>query len=153
MRLLLRRRVPSLGNIGDIVDVKKGYGRNYLIPHGKAVPVTVENLRSIELEKLSLAKLEQERRAAVEIIATELQRNSVTIKMRAKDDGELYGSVTDRMISEAYARLDIEFDHRCVGIDEPIRTVGTHNAKVQLDRDLDIVVNAKIIVVEEKEKK
>lgn len=150
MRLLLRRHIPKLGNIGDVVEVKNGYGRNYLIPEGIAVPVTVENLRRIEIEKLSLAKLEAERRAALEVIATEIQRNSVTIKMRAQDEGELYGSVSERMVAESYAKLDIEFDHKCVVLSTPIKELGTYNAEVHLDREMGIVANAKIIVMEER---
>lgn len=153
MRLLLRKYIPSLGNIGDIVEVKAGHGRNYLIPEGYAVPVTVENLRRIEIEKLSLVKLEQERRAAIDIIASEIQRNSVTIKQRANENGELYGSVNERMISEAYAKLDIEFDYRCVVLTEAIRSIGTFNAEIHLDKDMGIVANAKVIVMEEKDKK
>lgn len=153
MRLLLRRHVRDLGTIGEIVDVKAGYGRNYLIPEGIAVPVTVENLRQIELEKLSLVKLENERRAALDIIGAEIQRNSVTIKMRAQDTGELYGSVTERMISDAYAKLDIEFDHKGVELAEPIKELGTYNAVVHLDRDMEITANAKIIIMEEKDRK
>lgn len=151
MRLLLRRHVKSLGNIGDIVDVKNGYGRNYLIPHGYAVPVTVDNLRQIEIEKLNLARMEQEKRAAYEILAREIQRNSVTIKMRATETGELYGSVSERMISDAYKKLNIDFDYKCVQLEETIKNVGDYNAAIVLDKDLDIRCHAKIIVVEEGE--
>lgn len=150
MRLLLRRNVAKLGKIGEIVDVKNGYGRNYLIPEGLAVPVTVDNLRRIELEKLSILKLEEERRAALEVLASEIQRNSVTIKMRATDAGELYGSVNERMISEAYAKLEIEFDHKCVVLNETIKEIGVYNAEIHLDRDMGIMANAKIHVMEER---
>jgi large subunit ribosomal protein L9 len=153
MRLLLRRHIPKLGTIGDIVEVKAGHGRNYLIPEGIAVPVTVENLRQIEIEKLSLVKVEQERCAALDVIASEIQRNSITIKQRANDNGELYGSVNERMISESYAKLDIEFDYRCVVLVEAIKSIGTFNAEIHLDKERNILANAKIIVMEEKEKK
>lgn len=146
MRLLLRRYVKTLGNIGDIVEVKKGYGRNYLIPKGIAVPVTVENLRRIEIEKLTLAKLEEERRGAFEIIAREIQRNSVTIKVNAKENGELYGSVNERMIAEAYHKLDIDFHYKCVLLEEAIKSIGDYSAEIVLDRELEIRAQAKIIV-------
>lgn len=151
MRLLLRRHVKKLGNIGDIVEVKAGYGRNYLIPEGYAVPVTVENLRTIEIEKLSLAKLETERRSALDIVAQEIQRNSVTIKAQADADGNLYGSVSERMIAEAYNKLDIEFDYKCVILHDAIKSVGDYNAEILLDKDLEISAQAKIIVAAEGE--
>jgi large subunit ribosomal protein L9 len=150
MRLLLRRHIPTLGQIGDIVEVKNGHGRNYLIPEGIAVPVTVENLRQIEIEKLTLVKLEQDRRSALDVIGAEIQRNSVTIKQRANENAQLFGSVTERMIAEAYAKLDIEFDYRFVVLTEAIKTLGTFNAEVHLDKEMGIVANAKVIVMEEK---
>jgi len=150
MRLLLRKHLPKLGTIGEIVDVKPGYGRNFLIPGGYALPVTSDNLRRIELERLSLARMESERSAAFDIIAKEIQRNSVTIRARVQEDDEsLYGSINERMISEAYGRLDIEFDYRVIVLEEPIKKLGTYNAEVRLHRN--ITAYAKVIVMPERD--
>src|SRR5438477_4719752 len=102
MRLLLRETVDQLGTIGDIVEVKDGYGRNYLLPKGIAVAVTPENIRRLDLKKGELLAIEAKKRDEMVKLAELIKSKSVTIQAKAAgDEGKLYGSVTTQSIADA----------------------------------------------------
>jgi large subunit ribosomal protein L9 len=147
MELILLEKVLNLGDLGDKVTVKPGYGRNYLVPQGKAVPATEANLaefekRRAELEKAALAKLStaEERLAA-------LQDFEITLTANASDEGKLYGSIGPREIADAVTAAGPQLEKSEVIMGEgPIRYTGEHQVLVQLHADVEteikVTVNA-----------
>lgn len=147
MELILLEKVQNLGNLGDKVKVKPGYGRNYLVPNGKAVPATPENIadfetRRGELEKAALQRLStaEERRAALEGF-------EITLVANASDEGKLYGSIGPREIATAISDKGIAVEKAEVIMGEgPIRFTGEHAVVVHLHADVEteikVIVNA-----------
>jgi large subunit ribosomal protein L9 len=147
MELILLEKVQNLGDLGDKVNVKPGYGRNYLVPNGKAVPATAKNLadfevRRAELEKLALQKLStaEERREALEGF-------EVTLSANASDEGKLYGSIGPREIAIAVTEKGIQLEKAEVIMGEgPIRYTGEHAVALHLHADVEteikVIVNA-----------
>ncbi|MEJ2256133.1 MAG: 50S ribosomal protein L9 [Woeseiaceae bacterium] len=147
MELILLEKVLNLGDLGDKVTVKPGYGRNYLVPQGKAVPATAANLaefeaRREELEKAAMAKLStaEERLAA-------LQDFEITLTANASDEGKLYGSIGPREIADAVSAAGPQLEKSEVIMGEgPIRYTGEHQVLVQLHADVEteikVTVNA-----------
>lgn len=147
MELILLEKVQNLGDLGDKVNVKPGYGRNYLVPNGKAVPATAANLadfeaRRAELEKLALQKLStaEERRGALEGF-------EITLTANAGDEGKLYGSIGPREIANAVTDKGIQLEKAEVIMGEgPIRYTGEHTVVLHLHADVEaeikVTVNA-----------
>jgi large subunit ribosomal protein L9 len=149
MELILLEKVRNLGNLGDKVKVKPGYGRNYLLPQGKAVPVTAANLEAFEKRRA-----EYEAKAASQLSGAEgrkakLEGASVTITVNASPEGKLYGSVGPREIAEALeaAGYDVHKNEVIQG-EGPIRNTGEFEAVIALHADVQTVV--KVIVIGEK---
>jgi len=148
MELILLEKVLNLGNLGDKVKVKPGYGRNYLVPTGKAVPATEKNIadfevRRAELEKAALEKLStaEERRAALEGL-------EITLTANAGDEGKLYGSIGPREIADAVTEKGIRLEKAEVVMGEgPIRYTGEHVVPVHLHADVETEI--KVIVTAE----
>lgn len=147
MELILLEKVANLGDLGDKVKVKPGYGRNYLVPNGKAVRATAKNLadfetRRAELEKLALQKLS----TAAERCAA-LEGFEITLTANAGDEGKLYGSIGPREIADAVTAKGIHLEKAEVIMGEgPIRYTGEHNVLVHLHADVEteikVFVNA-----------
>lgn len=148
MRVILKEDVAHVGNMGDIVKVSDGYGRNYLIPQGLAELATEERAKAfahqkamIEHKKARLRKEAEELQAKVNGVVVTLARACV------KDDTKIHGSVTNRDIADALAAMDIVVDKRKIDLDQPIRELGEHEVSVKLVHDVVAVV--KVVVVAE----
>lgn len=145
MELILLEKVQNLGDLGDKVKVKPGYGRNYLVPTGKAVPATEKNLaefqaRRAELEKLAWQKLSsaEERRAALEGF-------EITLSANAAEEGKLYGSIGPREIADAVTERGIRLEKAEVAMGEgPIRYTGEHIVLVQLHADVETEIKVTV---------
>lgn len=149
MELILLEKVRNLGNLGDKVNVKPGYGRNYLLPQGKAVPVTAANLEAFEKRRA-----EYEAKAAAQLTGAEgrkakLEGVEVTIEVNASPEGKLYGSVGPREIADALqaAGHDVNKNEVIQG-EGPIRNTGEFEAVIALHAD--VQTSVKVIVVGEK---
>lgn len=145
MKVILRETLPNLGEAGEVVQVRPGYGRNYLIPQGKAVLATVGSVRQIEHEKrVALA-----RQAKIKSSATELARRlaevELTIKRRVGEQDKLYGSVTSLDIAEELAPMKLPIDRRQIHLDEPIRSLGTFEVPVKLHADVTQAVKVHVV--------
>lgn len=132
MKLILQEDVNKLGEAGEIVDVKAGYGRNYLIPQGKAVMATEGSLK--QLERM---REQAERRAELTVekakdLAEQLERTSVTIPVTVGEDERIHGSVTTQHIADALAERDIDIDRKKITIDQEIDTLGEYTATINL---------------------
>lgn len=147
MRLILKEEVDNLGNAGDIVDVKPGYGRNYLIPRGKAVMATDGALRQAEaLRKEAERRAELTVEAAAEL-AGKLEATAVTIPVSTGEDDRIHGSVTTIQIAEALAELGFEIDRRKITLEKDVKTLGEYSATVELLGELKPTI--KVWVVKE----
>lgn len=148
MKLLLRRTLEHVGNIGDIVDVSDGFGRNYLLAQRLAVPVTPDNRRLIEIEKIVEAKRDAERKAAAEQLARSIEGVDVEVVVKAQDDGTLYGSVTPKEIVERLkATREIAVEPKQLKIGEPMKKVGDYEVQVKLHPE--VIATFKVHVTRE----
>jgi large subunit ribosomal protein L9 len=150
MKLLLRRNIENVGKIGEIVDVSSGYGRNYLMPQRLAVPVTPDNKRQIEVEKVEYAKQEAERKTAAERMQKSIESTEVEIIAKSQDDGSLYGSIHPKEIAERLRIMrEMEIDHKTIKIHDPIRKVGNFEVEVKLHPE--VIATLKVKVTRETE--
>ena len=143
--LLLLETVENLGIVGDVVKVKSGYARNYLLPHGVAEPPTPTKVEALKEQRAKaqaeLAAVRSER----EKISEELVGASITMERSCNDQGQLYGSVTQRDISDAMIAAGYGVDMRAVRLSHPIRHIGEYHIPIQFDKDLrsDVTVSIK----------
>ena len=148
MKVILRSDVENLGSLGDLVDVKPGYGRNYLLPQGLAMAATVSNLKVFELERKKLQTKVEGLRSEAAQIAQRLAAATVRISMRVGENDKLYGSVTTPLIAEALEAQGIVIDRRRILLDSPIRSVGEHTVRVRLHAD--VVADLAVSIVPER---
>ena len=144
MNLILLQDVEDLGLAGDSVHVSPGFGRNYLIPRGLAAPASTVALRQLEARK---EKIEAKRKAdleAAQALAAKISGMSVEITMQASDDGHLFGSVTERLICEAYAAKGINIEYQRVRMDQHIRTTGEYDINIKLHQN--VIVAGKVVI-------
>lgn len=147
MEVILREDVPNLGTVGDIVKVKPGFARNYLLPRGLAVAADKRSIGVLEHQKRLVAdKRERDRRAA-ETVAQRFSSLRLTIKARAGEEGKLFGSVTNIDVERALAQAGIEVERRRIRLDEPIKAVGEHVVPIHLG----VGVTTQVTVVVEAE--
>ena len=134
-KILLLEDFERLGEVGDVLDVKPGYARNYLFPSGIACPVSADALRRIERAKERAAKLRVERADRVAALASVLENVSVTLEERASEEGHLFGSVGALQVVAALAERDVTIDEKQVLLDHPIKELGIFNVPIRLDAE------------------
>lgn len=136
MQVILRRDVAYLGEAGDVVDVKPGYGANYLIPQGLAAMATAGNKSQIEHERRRIeASIARERRTAEEH-SKKLSGMSVTLTRLVGEDDKIFGSVTTKDIAEALANEGLDIDRRSIVLDTPLKALGVYEVDIKLHRDV-----------------
>lgn len=143
MQVILLQRVVNLGKLGETVDVKSGYGRNYLIPQGKALPATEANIAKFEARRAELEALEAEELAAANKRAEALTDVNVIMRAKSGDEGKLFGSIGARDIADALTKSGLEVDRAEVKMPEgAFRQVGEYKVTIQLHHDIfaDILV-------------
>ncbi len=132
MKIILRADVENLGKVGDVVSVKAGYGRNYLLPQGMAMIASPGNLKAFELERKKLEEKMSAMRTDAQSVCEKLENLDVVIKMRVGENDKLYGSVTSTLIQETLVALGVDVDRRRILLDAPIRVLGDHEVRVRL---------------------
>lgn len=146
MKLILKKSVENLGEAGEVVQVKDGYGRNYLLPQGLAYVASEANMARLEAEQARAD--ERSRRDFLEARrrASQLEGLSLVFHERAGEDGKLFGSVTRADIAERAneSGLDFELDRRIVVLEEPLKTLGVTNVPVQLHHDVQIDIEVRV---------
>lgn len=148
MKVILKRDVPNLGRAGDVVAVKDGFARNYLLPKGLAILANQRSIEALERErKIALAKAERERKK-VQSLAEKLQGLSITLYRKVVEEGRLYGSVSAVDLSKALSERGIDIDKKQIILEEPIKTIGTYEVNIKVSPEL--VVPIKVEVIEEK---
>ncbi|MCX6136901.1 MAG: 50S ribosomal protein L9 [Ignavibacteriales bacterium] len=147
MKVILRKDFEGLGIIGDVVVVKDGYARNYLIPRNIAYRATTSSLRALEEEKKQHSRQELKLLKDAEKLAAEIEKVSLTIPMKVGEDDKLFGSVTSQMIADALAEKGFTIDKRHIELEEPIRTLGIFEIPVKIHSKT--AAKAKVWVVRE----
>lgn len=132
MKLILREDVEKLGDSGDIVDVRAGYGRNYLIPQGKAMMATEGALKQLDRMREQAERRAELTIEAAQEMAERLETTSVTIPVSVGTDERIHGSVTNQDVAEALEQRDIAIDRRKISLDQEIKTLGEYTATVNL---------------------
>ncbi|MCH9743886.1 MAG: 50S ribosomal protein L9, partial [Gammaproteobacteria bacterium] len=133
MRVILQDKVANLGGIGDLVTVKPGYARNYLLPFGVALPATDENIKSLEKRRAELEKLAAAKLAEAKARATKLEGLAIVVEARVGEEGKLFGSVGPRDIADAVVALGAELEKSEISLpDGPIHDVGEHEVAVNI---------------------
>ena len=148
MEVILREDVQNLGTVGDIVKVKPGFARNYLLPRGLAVIADHRNVHVLEHQKRVVADKREHDRRQAHTAAQALSSIRVTIKARAGEEGKLFGSVTNLDIEKALSEQGVSVERRRIRLDEPIKSIGEHIVPVHLGVGVDAQVT---VVVEAQE--
>jgi len=132
MKVILREDVENLGKNGEIVEVKKGYGRNYLIPRKLAVEATRKNLKQLDHEKRLISDLQKKKLGRMENLAEELQAHSCTILCQVGEQDKLFGAVTARDVADALRREGFDIDRRQIVLEDPLKQLGVYTVPVKL---------------------
>ena len=144
MKVILREDVENLGKGGELVEVKNGYGRNFLIPRGLAVVANPRNIREVEHQKSVAAAKAAKLRASAQAVAKRLADTPIALKRKVGEQDKLYGSVTAMDIAEALAARGLQIDRRHIDLAEPIKTVGDHEVGVKLHAEVVGKVKVKV---------
>ena len=146
MKLILRSAVDRLGDQGDVVDVKAGYARNYLIPHGLAYLASTGNLRRLERERDEAEELAKHEYLEARRRASQLEGISLVFHVRAGKDGKLFGAVTNADVADRLnqGELDFEVDRRIVMLEEPLKILGASKVPVRLHSQVEVEVEVEV---------
>ena len=151
MELILRKTVDTLGEEGDIVKVKSGYGRNYLIPKKFAVVANKANLALLEQETAVIESRREKQRQEAETLSKKVSGSSITIQHRVGEEDKLFGSVTSADIAEKLAELDIQIDKKNVLLTEPIKTLGEVVIPIKVGYQMTSEITVSIVPLETEE--
>lgn len=145
MQVILREDIHKLGKCGDVVNVKDGFGRNFLLPRGMAILATTNNVRQMEHEKRVIAKQDAKRQKGAQSLKEKLESLNLTIARAVGEDEKLFGSVSNRDIAEALMEQGVELDRRVIELAEPIKALGMYTVTTRLTREVN--ANLKVWVV------
>lgn len=145
MKIILTENVPSLGTVGMVVEVARGYARNFLIPQGKAMEANPGNLARFEAQRSRLMEqVDKEQEAALEL-AARLAEVSLTIPQRVGETERLYGSVTNAVIAQALEEQGFSLDRKQLELDEPIKQLGTYQVTVRLAPEVKAQIQVEVV--------
>lgn len=145
MKVLLKQNVSKLGKIGEVVEVKAGYARNYLLPQGIATEPTVGNLRAIEARKQAYLEQLAKEHAELEAKAELIRRKEITITARANEEGHLYGSIGPAQLVAELAAENIFVDAANIVLDEPIRQLDKYDVTVRFGEDITATIHVWVV--------
>lgn len=148
MEVILQEKIHNLGNLGDQVKVKPGYGRNYLIPQGKAVPASAENVARFEARRAELEKAQAEQLAGAQARGDKINGLKLTIARKASEEGKLYGSVAVADVVEAAEAAGAEIEKHEVHMPEPIRATGDYELHISLHADVECTIAVTVVAEE-----
>ena len=132
MKIILRQNHEKLGKMGDVVEVKDGYARNFLLPRNIAYVANASSLRTLQEEKKQHVDREKRQHHGAEKLAADLEKLSITLKMKVGEDEKLFGSVTTQMIADAIQEKGMTIDKRVIELEEPVKALGIYTVNVKL---------------------
>ena len=136
VEVILREDVENLGSVGDVVDVKPGFARNYLVPRGKAYEATAGNKRRLNEDRQRLERVAERARTDAEKLAAELEGRSVTFAVRSGEGGRLFGSVTNADIADKLADEGVTIDRHAIRLEEPLKQLGAYTVAIHLHSEV-----------------
>ena len=145
MKVILRKNFDQLGKVGDVVNVKDGYARNYLIPRQIAYQATVGNIRALDEEKKQIQKRDAKELEEAQKLQVELEKVSVTIPVKVGEEDKIFGTVTSQMIVDGLKEKGFELDKRKVEITEPIKALGIYSVAVKLHSNVTATVKTWVV--------
>jgi large subunit ribosomal protein L9 len=149
MQIILLERIENLGQMGDVVRVKPGYARNYLLPQNKAVRATEENRKRFEEQRTQLEATSLQRRTEAEAVAAKLDGLAVVLIRQAGEGGQLYGSVTARDIADAVTAAGFTVERQQIRLNQPIKALGLHKVKVGLHPEVIVAIAVNVARTQE----
>ena len=149
MQVILRDDMDNLGKSGEVVNVKPGYARNYLLPRGLAIKATASDVKRVEHEKRVIAARTAKLAKEAQAEADTLSKVSVSIARAVGEEEKLYGSVTSRDIAEALAEKNVKIDSKKIHLEEPIKTLGMTEVQIKLGRGVNATVKVWVVKKEE----
>ncbi|HTA88243.1 MAG TPA: 50S ribosomal protein L9 [Polyangiaceae bacterium] len=144
-KVLLQADVDNLGSGGEIVRVRPGFARNFLLPRGLAVPATAGNLARVEELKKAAAARKQQELVEAQDLAKKLDGSSVKITRAAGDEGKMFGSVTSKDIGDAFEKLGVTIDRKKIHLAEPIKTLGTFEVPLKLHGSVSVTLKVEVV--------
>jgi large subunit ribosomal protein L9 len=151
MDVILKKNIDTLGEEGDVVKVKAGFGRNYLLPRGSAIQANASNLAILEKERAAIEARKSTIKTEAEGIAKKINGTTIVIEQRAGEEDKLFGSVTSGDIADKLASLGIEVDRKKIQLDEPIKTLGEFMIKVKAGFQVTAEVKVQVTPLAEEE--
>jgi large subunit ribosomal protein L9 len=148
VKLILKDDVANLGLAGDLVSVKPGFARNYLLPQGKAIPATESRMRELEHHRRIIAENVEKERRTLEAERSKLEGVVLEVTANVGEEGKLFGSVTSAQVAELLAEKGFKVDRRKIALDEPIKEAGEHLVPIRLHRELVAHVKVKVSAAE-----
>jgi len=146
MEVILKEDIKNLGEIGDVVSVKPGYGRNFLVPQGKAVFATADNLKNLEQQKEELRKKQEGELSLLREKAQTFEGLNLTIEANVTEEGTLYGSIGTIDIANAANEKGIELERSYINMpDGPIKTIGSHDVELLFHPEIQVVINVEVV--------
>ncbi|SUZ32577.1 50S ribosomal protein L9 [Roseibaca ekhonensis] len=144
MQVILLERVAKLGQMGDVVNVKPGYARNFLLPQGKALRASDDNVKSFEARKADLEAQNLETKKEAQAVAERLDGTTYVVIRQASDAGALYGSVSTRDVADLLAEADVTIERRQIVIGQPIKILGLHTITLNLHPEVDAEIRLNV---------
>ncbi len=148
MKVLLKEDISTLGKVGDLVEVARGYGRNFLIPQGKALEATPHHQKQLEEQKRIILKRKAKDLEAAQNLAEQFGALTLELSRKVVEEGKIYGSVSTKDLMEKLAEKNISLDRKRILLKEPIRTLGTYEVPIKLDPE--VTATLKVSVIEDK---
>lgn len=145
MKVILKEDIPKLGRMGETVRVAHGYGRNYLIPQGKAIQATNKNLKALEHERMLIQRKADLVRKEAEGVAGKINGLTLTISRKVVDEDKLYGSVSIGDISQALEAAGVEIERKAIKLDEPIKNLGEFQVSIKVHADVTAELTVQVV--------
>ena len=145
MEVILKEDIANLGKIGEVVRVRDGFARNYLLPRGLVLEANKKNLKTFEHQKKVVGDQKQKIMRSAQTVGDELAGVSLTIAMRSGEEGRLFGSVTNMQIEKALKAKGLAVDRRKIHLDEPIKTLGDYEIPIRLSADLTVPLKLSVV--------
>ena len=147
MKVILKENVEDLGIIGDVINVKPGYARNFLLPKGLVIEASTNNLKQLEHEKRMLARKREKVMEAAKLLKAKIEALTLAFTSKASEDGKLFGSVTNMDIETKLAAAGVEIDRKKIVVNDAIKSVGEHEAVAKLEGGVNATI--KLVVTAE----
>ena len=145
MKVILKEDIPKLGRMGQTVDVARGYGRNYLLPQGKAIVATSKNLKALEHERMLIQRKADLARKEAEGLAGKIKGMTLTLTRKVVEEDKLYGSVSVSDIAQALEEAGVEIERKLIKLDEPIKSLGEFKVAIKAHHDVTAELTVQVV--------